>query len=460
MLGLGLSIARSNRSGRFMAPQALPTLPISLQGFDAAGRAVTNWNAKEAFQNSSLFTYNDTPLYVSSAGVAGNNGLTPGAPTTIAAAVRTYTTGSRIVLLDNMTIEPLDIRSTDASQAGGPLGKLIDPDGNTLTIRTSGPDLTAQTYVQDGTNTNCYTTTLTLSGTAAFQRLLRTDGVDDYGFHVPFAKYASAAALNAGVGDGFFWDNVGKVLWVKIGNGENVQAQRAILRGLYTGSAGTSRNFCSGAPLCITGARMEGVQNVTLDASSRLPQIYLHDTQQLWAVSKGADLTQCGLYVASDLLCYASEADGANAFATSAVAKGLIQTINSQFVRAGDRRTFAADHTLQGVSAHGGSNHVSFGAEFIGNNGQGVADTCANNSHDVTWLVGCTVQGGNTTAANIQVGSAATSASRTGYFDNVTSIDAPAAGDLVISTNGVARTYRTTFAAVTGTPTPYVPGAA
>lgn len=434
---------------RLRPPSALTALPMPLKGINADGSVTTTYNAVEAFQNSTLWTYDPTTI-----DVANSSALTT--------ALRTTATGSRIRLTANITMDPLDLRSTDASQGSGFLGKLIDANGYTLTLRTTGPDLTAQTFTVDGTYSNVWNTTLTLSGSAALQRVFRTDSLDAEGEPTPFFKNTtSKASLSATPGDAFFIS--GTALSVKLSTDGSVEAFKANLKALYTGSAGTSRVLVWGAALCLWAnggsIKLDGVQILTLDAASRLPSIYMQGVRQTYAVSKGADLTQCGRYVAQDCLVYGSEADGANGFATSAVAKGLIQTVNSRFVRNGDTRTFAANGTLQGVSAHGGTDHASLGSQFNLNNGQGVADTCAASKTDTSWLVSCSVTGGQTTSSNYNFGSAAASASRTAYLYRCLSSAAPAAGDLEIGTNGTVYVARTMLSVVTGgNVIPYTPG--
>lgn len=368
---------------RFRTPSNLGSLPMNLKKIYAGSVAVDR-TAVEAFQNASEFTYNPTTIDVASSAA-------------LTTALRTTTSGSRIRLTADITMDPLDLRSTDASQGSGFLGKLIDANGHALVMRTTGPDLTAQTFTQDGTYSNVWNTTLTLSGSAALKRVFRTDSLDGEGEPTPFWKDVSGkASLTLVSGDAFYIS--GTSLSVKLATNGSVEAFKANLKALYIGSAGTSRILVSGAALCLWAnggsIKLDGVQIVQLDAASRLPMIYMHGVRQTYAVSKGFDGTNCGSYVAQDTLVYGSEADGANGFATSAIAKGLLQTVNSRYLRNGDTRTFAADGTLQGVSAHGGVNHVSMGTSFELNNGQGVADTCANSQTDYSWLVGCSITGG------------------------------------------------------------------
>lgn len=410
---------------------------VSMSG----GTATVDRSAVDAFIVAGGFRYDPSVINVSNA-------------SELSTALRTTATGSMIKLTADITTDPLDLRSTDASQGSGALGKIINSNGYNLIYRTTGPDLTTQTFTVDGTYSNVWNTTLTLSGSAALQRVFRTDSLDAEGEPTPFWKVTTSKAdLDAYAGDAYFIS--GTALSVRLATAGSVEAFKANLKALYTGSAGTSRILVWGAALCLWAnggnIKLDGVQIVTIDAASRLPSIYMQGVRQTYAVSKGADLTHCGRYVAQDCLVYGSEADGANGFATSAVSKGLIQTVNSRFIRNGDTRTFAANGTLQGVSAHGGVDHVSFGSEFNLNNGQGVADTCAASKTDTSWLVGCDVTGGATTAANYNFGSAASNCNRLAYLDTCTSTSAPVAGDLVVSSNAAAYLRATSFATVSGT---------
>lgn len=443
------SIFASLKSGPFDPAGLFTTtpLPLTLLSLDGSGNAVVNRNASDYFMNSPEFTYNPTTIDVST-----SSGLTT--------AVRTSTAGSHVRLTADITIDPalFGLRSTDASQASGNLGKLIDTNGHNLIFRTVGPSLPAQIWVQDVTNTNCWTTTLAVTGSQAISRVLRTDVLDAAGQATPFWKVTTSLAdLNAFAGDAFFVS--GTSLSVKLSTNGSVEAFKANLKGLYVDTTGNSRILVSGAALGLwnNGGSLwlDGVSLSQIDAASRWPIIVIEGITQTYGYSKGFDPINCGLYLAQDSFIYGNKADGANGFSPSVVKRGLCQEVNSRFIRNGDRRTYPIDDTLQGVSVHGGSDHAAFACDFDLNNGQGVADTCINNSADVTWLVGCEVTGGLSNAANYQFGSAATSASRKVHLDRCTSSAAPAAGDLLISTNATVYTRNTSFTKVTGTPIPY-----
>lgn len=421
-----------------------PDIPIEFGSGDTAIDAALVENA--AISNAGVY-------YVKpSTGNDANDGTEAAPFATVSHAMRTATgSASRVLMLEDAVIEPFDLRFTDASQSTQQF-KWLDANGFNVTIRTSGPALSAQTWVQDGTFTNCYKTTLAIGASQQVTRVLSTTA-DDYGFDTPLRKYTSASALNSGTDHGWYWDNSGKVLWINIG-GADVEAQKANYRALYLGTAGTSRLFIYGAALGLSGVNMEGVQIVHLDGDGIRPEIWMQNVTQLWSTGKGADVR--GWYIATNSDIYASEQDGCNAFQAWAGGKSLIQTVNCRFIRSGDRRTFDLNGTLQGVSAHGGSYHISFGSEFRENNGQGVADTCVNSSTDFSWLRDCVVQGGaaGVTAPNILFGSAATSALRLGFISGITSTDA-ATTDLTIDVNSQVQSFGTFSGVVSGNLSPY-----
>lgn len=391
---------------------------------------------------------NDGVYYVKPSTGSNANDGSEGAPfETVTHAMRTATgSASRVVMLEDATIEPWDVRNTDASQSTQQF-KWLDGNGFNVTVRVSGPALASETWTQDATYTNCWKTTLSVGASQSVTRVLNQSVSDDYGYDTPLRLYASEAALDGASDAGYFWDNSGKVLWLNIGS--DVEAAKANYRALYTNTAGTSRIYLQGASMGLSGVTLEGVQFLLLDAASRRPEIWLHDVTQLWPTSKGADVR--GWYVASDSITYASQQDGCNAFTSWAGGESLIQTRNCQFVRSGDRRTFDLNGTLQGISAHGGSDHISKGSTFSENNGQGVADTCAASKTNFTWLQDCTFEGGaaGVTAASIEFGSAASGAARHGFLDACTSSSATT--DLLVNTNGYAYGRNNTLPTITGT---------
>ena len=450
---------------RRVPPPGLHALPFTL-------RRVVGWGRVDISPGDAItaaIRYNPT---ICNAGVyyvkpsTGNDTTgdgSAGSPwATFGKAFRTASgAASRVCALEDCTVTPFDLRNTDASQTAQQF-KWLDANGYAVTIKDTGPALASQTWTRDGTNTKCFTSTLSVTGSAQPTRVLRTDQTDSRGVYKGLRKYTSAALLNAGTGDGWYWDNTGKVMWLKIGDGTDVQAQRSILAGLYLGSAGTCRMLSIGAAAGFSGVRFEGVQFVQIDGGGRRPEFWLHNCTVLWSTGKGADLTQAGIFAMTNCWFHSSQSDGINAFAKSAtVSKGLLMLVNSLVTRAGDQDVFPADGTLQGVSAHGGSHHVSWGMTYTENNGQGVADTCANSeAGDISWLVAVDVYGfvGGTSVSNYQIGSAATSASRTGYFDTCRSFDATSGTDVTITTNGTGKAYRPPFGVMSGALAPYCIG--
>ena len=439
---VGLILDKSK--GRNYPAQFFPDIPIPLFSANTAIQAALIENALIA--NSGVY-------YVSPSTGSDSNAGTEAAPfQTVSKAIRTATgAASRVVMLEDAVIEPFDLRSIDASQTTQQF-KWLDANGFDVTIRVAGPDLSSQTWTQDGTYTNCYTTVLSIGASAQVTRVLNQSLADDYGYDLPLREYSSEALLDAATDAGYYWDNSTKTLWMNIDG--NVEAQKANYRALYLNSAGTSRIFISGASLGLSGVKLEGVQIFSLDAAGRRPEVWMHDVEQVYAYGKGGDVR--GWYVATDCTVYGSGADGCNAFTAWAGGKSLIQDVRCRFIRSGDRRTFAVNGSNQGVSAHGGSYHIAHDCEYIENNGQGVADTCVNSSTDYSWLIDCRVVGGapGVTADNFLFGSAATSAARIAFLDNCVS-ESSSSNDLSVQVNGTVQRLSSDFVAVSGASLPY-----
>ena len=439
---VGLILDKSK--GRNYPAQFFPDIPIPLFSANTAIQAALIENALIA--NSGVY-------YVSPSTGSDLNAGTEAAPfQTVSKAIRTATgAASRVVMLEDAVIEPFDLRSIDASQTTQQF-KWLDANGFDVTIRVAGPDLSSQTWTQDGTYTNCYTTVLSIGASAQVTRVLNQSLADDYGYDTPLRKYSSAALLDAATDAGYYWDNSTKTLWLNIGG--NVEASKANYRALYLNNAGTSRIFISGASLGLSGVKLEGVQIFSLDAAGRRPEVWMHNVEQVYPVNKGGDIR--GWYVATDCTVYGSEDDGCNAFTAWAGGKSLIQDVRCRFIRSGDRRTFDVSGTRQGVSAQGGSYHIAHDSEYIENNGGGVADLCANSLIDYSWLVDCRGVGGapGVTTDNFLFGSAATSAARIAFLDNCVS-ESSSSYDLSVQANGIVQRLNSNFASVFGVSLPY-----
>ncbi len=436
-----------------VVPPGLPILPMTLIG------STNSW--VDAFPNDAISAakqyhadiYNGANTYYvkPSTGSDANSGLTMALPfATVAQAMRTASgAGSRVVMLEDAVISPFDLRASDPSQTIEQF-KWLDANGFKVIIRDSGPDLSSLTWVADVTYPNCYKATLTLAGASTLNRLLRTDKLDNEGLSKVVPKFASAALLDVAL-EGYYWDAAGKVLWINFG-GSNVHHQRGVLKGLYIGSAGSSRVYVYGAKLGLSGVTLEGTQLTIQDNATfptRRPEIWLHNCKVLWSPDKGTDVTKAGWCVASDTLFYSAKSDLVNAFAPSATGSGLVLTLRCKFSRGGDRDLIDINGTMQGTSAHGGSSHVGWGNVYESNNGQGIADTCSNDSHDVTWLVGCMVNGQLVNVSNLSFGSAANNSTRKVYLDSCISRGSLIA-DLVISNNATVYVYNSTIPIVSG----------
>jgi hypothetical protein len=444
-------------------PPGLPVLPMSLIG------SINSWpialpnDAINAFKEYHSALYNQTKLYVKpSSGSDANTGLTKALPfATVTQALRVATNAaSHIVMLEDCVIPTFDLRASDPSQTTEQI-KILDGNGFNVVIRDSGPDLTTQTWVVDGVNTNCYKTTLTYTGSESLTRVLRTDRLDSEGEPTQLKSYTSAALLNAAF-SGYYYDSTGKVLWVNLG-GANVHQMRDVLKGLHNPAvAGGSRLFVYGAKLGLSGIRTEGVSISTNDNATyptRRPEIWTHNCKIMWSSNKGANLTNAGWLIGSDTLYYSSAGDNANAFSPSATGKGLILSLRCRFSKAADYDIFAVNGTYQGTSAHGGSDHVSWGSIYEYSNGSGIADTGIDNSHDVSWFIGCLLkpQLANNTIPNMSFSGLNTNSSRKVYLDSCISYTS-LGDDLLIGNNAIIYTYNTELPKVTGgSAIPYIP---
>lgn len=443
LLGITVGLGYGVRNLSAKPAQYFTDVPIPLGSSMTAIEAALVENADIA--NAGVY-------YVKpSTGSDGNDGSEGSPFATVSKAMRTATgAASRVAMLEDCVIEPFDLRANDASQTTAQL-KWLDANGYDVTIRVSGPALSAQTWTQDGTYTNCYKATLSVGTNGQVTRVLNTATADDYGYDTPLRKYASESALNGGSDAGWYWDNTGKVLWVNIG--ADFEAAKADYRALYLNSGGTSRIFVYGAALGLSGIKLEGVQVVVRDNSGRRPEVWMHDCDSLYPTATGVDVI--GWAVMTQNFHYGSENDACNGFQASAVGDSLIQAVNSQFVRAGDRRTYDLNGTKQGISAHGGCNRISFGCSYVECNGQGTADTTTNLLNNRSWLRGDSVTGGaaDVISHNYAFGGS-TTGSREVWMDSCTSTD-PGGNDLQINADATVHTLNTTFASVSGTPVPY-----
>ncbi|MDD3329626.1 MAG: hypothetical protein PHW25_21315 [Zoogloea sp.] len=430
-------------------PPGLPPLPMQLIGAQGSYIVAAPNDAITAMQQYHASKYNVAVYYLKpSTGDDSNDGLTPATPfATVAKAIRTATgAASRVVVLEDSVLPTFDLRSTDASQTAEQI-KILDGNGFDVVVKESGPDLSALSWTQDATYPECWTTTLALTGSAACAGVLFKGAVDERGRWLPLKSYASIAALDADSA-GYFYNSETKALTVKI-FGNSVRSQRGQLVGLFKNTSGTARILISGAKLGLANIRTIGVNLTMIDAAGRRPELWMHNSQVTWSTSKGLDMTQAGWFVASDVEFYSAGGDCANGFAPSVTGKGLIHDLRCRWSRGGDLRVFADNGTMQGISAHGGCDHVSWGSVYELNNGQGVADTCSNNYQDVSWLAACEFRRQARASPSMEFGSAASNASRKVYLDSCVSRGA-AGADLVIGANATVFTYKTPLAIVTG----------
>jgi hypothetical protein len=155
---------------------------------------------------------------------------------------------------------------------------------------------------------------------------------------------------------------------------------------------------------------------------------------------------------------HSSRFDGVNGLkASPATGTGLIMAVRSTFSSAGDRSVFATNGTLQGTSAHGGVNHVSWGCTYRNNNGHGIADTCTDGVANRTWIVLANIMPQSDTYGGVLGGSAGTG---TRIVEIDTSRITTAGGNGVeITTGATFYQYQSTLSTVSGgSVSAYTPG--
>jgi hypothetical protein len=398
-------------------PDGLPVLPLRLVSVQP-GRIVTEpASAVEAAQQHLARFADRTQCTVDPSNGRDTTERGNRHFASLAFAVRVVTDCTRIYATRSFVEEPFDLRYTDPSQSRSMRLKVIYANGNDVTIRSRGPDIATTPLTPDATRPQCYCTPAGwLNAHARVTRVMRKDLNDTHGFSAQFRQYGDLAALADATSPGWSWDAGLKRLCLNTQGDAN--ALRTRLATLFVGSDGNSRILSIGAAIAFDHVRFEGVQFVTLDGGGRRPSIWTNGIVQLWAPAKGYDGTQAGDFVETNAIVFASRHDGRNAYARSETGPGLILTVNSQYVNSGDLNVFPPDDSLQGISAHGGSHHVSWGSRFTGNNGQGVGDGIVDGSRDITWLVGCVIGPQASKSANNMHMGGTGSGSRTVYLDS------------------------------------------
>jgi hypothetical protein len=434
-------------------PPGLPALPMAISKLEPHRITATPDDAISAAiaYYTELGQYHPGVYYVQpSKGSNSNNGTSPATPfATLEHAVRNANSGSRVVCLEDMTSDVIDMRSSDASQSGGIQFKWIDANGFKVKITPPGPALKTQSFVADGTYTACYGATIAVINLSRVNSVLRTDIKDADGFDTVLPGYSSLSDLNT-AGYGWYFDYTAKKLWVAF-YGANVNIYKPILRALYSHLYDDYRILVYSGQIGMSGVWLDGVYFQQVDNAGtpgRRSAIWLHNCVSSNSPTKGADLTQTGWFVASDTTFHKSRYDAVNGYTYSAAGQGLILTLRCKFNYSGDRDIFPLDGTFQGISAHGGCHHVSWGSEFVGNNAPGIADTVEAGSNNVTWLLGCYLGSQADANQNISLGTGAGGV-RAGWFDSCISRGAKGA-DLVIGSGGTVKAYNTPLAVVSG----------
>lgn len=411
----GITLDRLARA----VPSALPTLPMQLIGMDNGIISCVPDDAVSAAKKYHAALFNDAVYYIKpDTGSDSNSGLTTSAPfATVAKFLRTAT-GARSIgkMLCDCVIPGLDLRYNDASQATQQI-KILDGNGFNVTIREASPDLAALTWSQDGTYTNCWTSTLSLTGAATINSVLDSSVLDDFGKASELTKFTSLVLLNAATVPGYYFAS--NSLSIN-DDAKNIQQLRRNYRCLCMNTAGNARIYIAGAILILDGINGEGIYFEFAEGNSRRPEAWLHNCTFIWAPSKTGNMTVAGWMILSDSQILYGAGDGINAFQPSVTGQGLIQSVRSKIYNSGNRRIYTANGTLQSVSAHTGSHHVGFGSTFGGkyNNGACITDVGSTaGENDITWLVACQFDRPSDNFSSLQF-SAGGTGMRTAFIDS------------------------------------------
>lgn len=297
--------------------------------------------------------------------------------------------------------------SVHGTHAGADVLKIVRPlPGTRATIRVNGagfPSLQGGTWTLPGGYTYVYQYDLSaLSGSAAPQRIVRTDLMNARGYPIAATKAASLAALEALAATTFAWfyDSGSKVLYINF-FGLNVEAYKAKFKPFYLDTSGNSRMYIEAGNVLFRGAiDFEGVQIEASNQSTAIPQVYLHGDifgahpRIMFTPSYGCH-SYGGIFYGSGYEVHASEFD-CNNWNPSLTSNepGLAVEHNGIFSWAGDTATFGTGEfqNRQASSAHGGANVIRAASAYIESWGQNIADTDLAGNTSYSWIVGCYTQ--------------------------------------------------------------------
>lgn len=435
-------------------PGEVPALPLTLlsvlPGY-GRGAAVTNYTAARACEVANAALYANSNSY---AGVVDQ--------TTFDAFLQTRSesyadfSADTTIRLNNSA----GLRNTQTSQTAGQRVKHFRANNCTVTIAPlfSGTDLPGLTWTLDAGGFDVYLTTVSQS----LQRVMRTDQSDRWGFAKQLRKYSSLAALQA-AGSG--WYLTGTTLYVKLGAGVNVDTVKSVLSAKWLDAAISDARILVQSSIMVFEAIgsgkfvFDGMRFDLSDAvAGRQPQLWVHGGEVRYPNTKGITApTSGGKVVLTNSVVFSSTADGLNLQGPGPyTGQALMLHANCLFRDCGAIDTIGDDGTLQGVSAHGGVDHVGWGSTFEYCNSPGVADTVATGTISASWLVACGSNYDVSTQSWGFVFGSGSGGSRTVYLDTDQARFGETTG-LVVSTGATVYTYQCDFVSVSGGTSPYDP---
>lgn len=416
-------------------------------------------------------------VYVSNTGSDSNAGTTDAPLLTIQAAIAKNPT---MVYVAPGTYDPFSYRDDTHSAvvnqlAGGVVKwlKVWDRDTDTskrVTIKVTPPEtLASKTWsATGGGHTDVYQATITTTGSQAPHRVLRNDKFDDYGFPTRLLKCTSLANLDAQT-QGWYWDSVGKVLYIKMGSGVNVESNKAYLEGLWLDSSGNSRIFQYGTVLALDGDfYLKGIDRVPLCHSTARAESWTCGVTS-FASANGACRVDGGWVIAENERGHASNGDHLNGNPSGSI-PGLIVSHRCYLTDSGDHNAFqlvaSTDSNRNAISAHGGCDHISVGTLGELSYGPVFADTSTTLLAASSWLIGCvarsslsSLETGNGGIGFIMQGlaSAGDAGNRKSWLDGCVATGNSLWGGFQ-STNGTMKQTGSSFGTSSGTITSYTPG--
>lgn len=342
-----------------------------------------------------------------------------------------------------------------------------------VVLRTAAPsDITALTWTSTGGgHTDVWQCDTAATSSAAPTHILRTDTADSYGFNTRLIKATSLANLDT-LANGWYFDAAAspKKLYVKMGAGVSVEANKAVLKGLWLDTSGNSRVFIYNTTLALDGDfYLDGVDRTPLSATGTPKAESWNRGITAFASAGNANRVDGGYIITENERGHASNGDQINGNPIGSQ-KGLLVTHRCFFTEAGDYLTFQLSPTVNancnGVSAHGGCDHWSVGTVVELSYGPGFADTSTASKPAATWLVGCVARSSRASleTGNLGIGfemqglsSAVDTGNRLSWLDGCVG-SGNALADAFQSTNGTMKQTACTFGSTSGTISSYSPG--